>query len=213
MLKYILSATMLLSLLSYQADAQSKRRKRSIPKKQISTKPAPVVESAKSEFNNAALLCSANQSMPAWFLASKINFAFPAGFQAPAQYKLTTINFTSFLNHLRSIPFKESDKQITLPLYLGDVMICNEYDIVRNETMDSALQAKYPNIMSFAASQKTNPLNDARIESDGESIRIMVRHEGETYFIQSFKHNNRYYFAHYSKNDPNFIKQEFETRR
>ena len=80
----------------------------------------------------------------------------------------------------------------------------------QTSSQDSALQAKYPELMSFKAMEDSNPLNTARIDCDGNSTRIVVQYDGETYFVTPFMFNKKIYYACYSKNDPNFIKQSFE---
>jgi glutamine amidotransferase-like uncharacterized protein len=76
--------------------------------------------------------------------------------------------------------------------------------------MDSVLQAKYPQLMSFKAFEKGNNLNAARIDCDGFSTKFMVTYNGTTYFVNPVKFKNKIYYASYTKDDPNFVKQKFE---
>jgi hypothetical protein len=112
---------------------------------------------------------------------------------------------------LQKIPFTYNGGSITLPLPIDGGVQCIDYTIGRVLTMDSALQAKYPQLMSFAAYQKGNPLNDVRIDCDDNSIKMMVRHNGETYFIQSVPYKSTYLFVAYNKNNAGITKKPFET--
>jgi hypothetical protein len=77
-------------------------------------------------------------------------------------------------------------------------------------TMDSALQAKYPELLSFKAFASDNSLNAARIDCDGINTRIMITYDSKVYYITSVVFNTITYYACYAKDDSNFIKQPFE---
>ena len=78
--------------------------------------------------------------------------------------------------------------------------------------MDSALQAKYPQLMSFRVYEKSNLLNAGRIDCDGVSTKMMITYNQETYFVTPVQFNKKRYYASYSKNDPNFKKETFERK-
>jgi hypothetical protein len=84
---------------------------------------------------------------------------------------------------------------------------------MRVVTLDTALQAKYPDIMSFKGHDAGNPTNTVRIDCNGTSSSFMIREENETLYIQPVEFKNRIYYACYSKNDPNFSKEDFESNR
>jgi hypothetical protein len=129
---------------------------------------------------------------------------------APANYRLLSISDKQLDEYLHSIPYDNSDKHITIPLYMNGIMECKDFTITRTETMDSVLQAKYPQLMSFKAFEKGNNLNAARIDCDGSSTKFMVTYNGTTYFVNPVKFKNKIYYASYTKDDPNFVKQKFE---
>lgn len=200
---------LLLSGISHMALAKKKKAKR---KKATTTATVTKKDTLANDprYANTMLLCAAKKDMPVWYLAIDKTFQFPVGFNAPAQYKLLSISEKQLNDYLVSIPFEKREKHITIPLNINGVMECKDFDIERNVTMDSALQAKYPQLMSFRAFEKGNELNAARIECDGEAVKMMITYNGETYFVNQVNHKGKKYFASYTKNDPNFIKKQYE---
>jgi hypothetical protein len=147
-------------------------------------------------------------------LAIVKGFEFPKGMKAPANYRLASINDAKLNEYLSYVPYdfeKSVKKMIQLPLYQNGLLTCKEYRIVRVQTMDSALQAKYPQLMSFKAYDPNNPLNTARIDCDGESTKILIYEDGQSYFVQPCLFKNKWFYACYGKNDPNFKKYDFEN--
>jgi hypothetical protein len=163
-----------------------------------------------TKYANTMLLCSSKNGMPVWYMAIVKDFQFPTNFMAPANYRLLSISDKQLDEYLHSIPYDNSDKHITIPLYMNGIMECKDFTITRTETMDSVLQAKYPQLMSFKAFEKGNNLNAARIDCDGFSTKFMVTYNGTTYFVNPVKFKNKIYYASYTKDDPNFVKQKFE---
>ncbi len=188
------------------ADAQKKKTK---PRKKTIRK--TIVQHTKNadSLNQSLLLCYTMYGMPSWYLAINKDFRFPVDMQQPSDYRLATINDTLLDNYLATVPYEVYNKKINLPLYINRNISCREFMIQRVVTMDSALQAKYPKLKSFKAVDESNPLNVARIDCDGSSTRIMITYEGETYFVTPVVFNKKIYYACYSKNDPNFIKQAY----
>lgn len=190
--------------------AQSKKKKTSSSKTPTSLSkktatPAPTL------LQNTLLLCASKDSMPAWYLNEPADFRFPANYPIPSNYQLFGTMYAWFKASLQKIPFTYNGGSITLPLPIDGGVQCIDYTIGRVLTMDSALQAKYPQLMSFAAYQKGNPLNDVRIDCDDNTIKMMVRHNGETYFIQSVPYKSTYLFVAYNKNNAGITKKPFET--
>ena len=159
---------------------------------------------------NAMLLCAARNGMPVWYLSVVKDFRFPEGFMAPMNYKLLSVSESDLNLYLHSIPYTPSDKHVTIPLLVNGELECRDFQITRVETMDSALQAEYPELMSFVAREKGNSLNEARIDCDGTSTKISVRYDGRTYFVNPVMFNKKLFYATYTKDDPNFVKQAFE---
>jgi hypothetical protein len=161
-------------------------------------------------------LCSNDYSFPNWRLAIVRGFVFPKNMQAPSQFRLATINDTALTQYLQSIPFdfeKPQKKKIQIPIYKNGLINCKEYRIERVVTMDSALQAKYPMLMSFKAYDPENPLNTARIDCDGKNTKIMITDDSEIYFVTPILFNKNTFYACYAKSDPNFKKDDFEKNK
>ena len=214
-MKKIYLAICLLAVFAMQPAEAQKRKKGSKKKVVRKATSAPKLNTSATPkrtdtLNQSLLLCYTMYDMPSWYLAVNKDFRFPVDMQQPAFYRLATINDTLFTNYLAQVPYEIYSKKITLPLYVNNSISCKEFLIQRVVTMDSALQAKYPELMSFKAVEDSNPLNTARIDCDGKSTRIVVQYDGETYFVNPFMFNKKMYYACYSKNDPNFIKQSFE---
>lgn len=201
----------LLVVISQNVDARKKKSKKRKPVKISLTKSSSLDTLANdSRYANTMLLCNAKKDMPVWYLAIDKSFQFPEGFNAPSNYKLLSISEKQLNDYLKTVSFHKREKHITIPLYINGLMECKDFEIERNETMDSVLQAKYPELMSFSAFEKGNDLNSARIECDGQTVKMMVTYNGETYFVNQVKTKTKNYFASYGKNDPNFIKRSFE---
>lgn len=198
---------MAILLVNLGANAQKKRTKH---KKRVVKKTVVQVPSTSDTMHQSLLLCYTRYDMPSWYLAVDKDFRFPVDMQQPADYKLATINDTLLTNYLKSVPFDTFAKKINLPLYSNQHIACKEFLIQRVVTMDSALQAKYPSLMSFKAVDAGNPLNTARIDCDGGKTQIMMVLEGEIYYASPIVFKKKTYYACYGKNDPNFTKQAFE---
>jgi hypothetical protein len=190
--------------------AQTKKKKVSKAKPNT-TRVAVANKQEPTILNNSLLLCASKDSMPAWYLNEPADFRFPANYPVPTQYQLYATVYNWFKLSLQKIPFTRDGASITLPIPVDGGVQCIDYSIGRVLTMDSALQAKYPQLMSFAAYQKGNPLNDIRIDCDDNNIKMMVRHNGEIFFYQTLPYKNTYLFLAYNKNRAGVIKKPFET--
>ncbi|MBL7766577.1 MAG: hypothetical protein JNJ58_10810 [Chitinophagaceae bacterium] len=201
----VLGMALLMSVTSASAKHKKKTRKKKIVKQ---TQVVPPVAAPSTV--NSLRLCASTDMMPAWYLAIEKGFKFPENFQAPAYYRLLNINEARLDSLFRMTAYFKSNQKIMLPLYVDKTLHCKEFSLVRVETMDSALQAKYPQLMTFRAYEEKNQLNAARIEMDGVNTRMMVTYDGKQYYIQSFLHNGQKFYASYAQDDPNFRKEKFE---
>jgi len=198
----------LLALLSVCSAIEAKKTQKK--KKAATQKVQPVLVEKNTNPANTLRLCDAVYPQPAWFIAHPSGFTFPANFQSPADYRILTTIDSSWKNYLKSVPYENSRMQLTLPLFMDGTVQCRDFIITRVETMDSALQAKYPDLMTFKASTVTNGLNTARIECDASSIKISITYDGKGYYIHPVEWNQRMYYVCYAKDDRNFVKQKFE---
>ena len=155
-------------------------------------------------------LCDAPSPQPAWFLDVSTNIVFPANFQRPANYRVITTIDSSLFSFLKGIPTVDSKVKMMLPLFIDQTIECKEFIVSRTQTMDPALQAKYPQLMSFKAFAANNSLNAARIDCDENTIKMMVTYDKKVYFLTSMKQHGKLYFLSYAKDDPNFVKDKFE---
>jgi hypothetical protein len=205
MKNFVLTCTMLL-LFAFSSEANKKK------KKVLQTKTTKAVVAASSSVTQASslMLCNADYGMPTWYLNMVKGFQFPSNFQAPLNYRLVTIQEKELGDYLKTIPFEKSENKIKVPIYSNRMIDCVEFTIERVTTMDSVLQAKYPDLMSFRIYEKANQLNAGRIDCDGVSTKMMLTYNQETFFVTPVSFNKKTYYACYSKNDPNFKKESFE---
>lgn len=207
-MKFLASLGMVFLLIGTGQDvwALKKKKRRAKPKP---VQPKPIVKPQPNTMNTL-LLCSNTEGIPFWRLALVKGFQFPAKFQAPADYRLTTFNEAEMKLFLDSTPYAPLSRKIILPLYIDKAFSCKEFNLSRTETMDSVLQAKYPELKSFKAFDKNNSLNTVRIDCDGQQTRFMITYNGKIYYIEPVAFSGRTYYACYAKDDPNFIKNNFE---
>jgi|688.fasta_scaffold361529_1 hypothetical protein len=156
------------------------------------------------------LLCYSPIEWPSWYLTSIVGFQIPPNHVKPANYKLLKVDEVAMINYLKNAPYDSSKFEIVAPLYMDGTMQCKEFIVERVRTMNDELQAKYPELMSFRAYEKSNPLNTGRIDLDGVSTKFMFTYNGKIYFISPLTYNQEKLYMAYAKNDPNFIKKSFE---
>lgn len=201
---YVLTCSMLL-LFAYSSVANKKKIQ------QTKVAKVAVSDSTTSIQNKTSLmLCNTDYGMPTWYLNMVKGFRFPANFKAPLNYRLVSIDEKQLQDYLKTIPFEKSENKINVPIYKNRTIHCVEFTIERVTTMDSTLQAAYPDLMSFRIYEKSNLLNAGRIDCDGVSTKMMITYNQETYFVTPVLFNKKTYYACYSKNDPNFKKEAFE---
>lgn len=205
-MKYFVLTCSMLFLFAFSSEANKKK------KKVLQTKTSKVVVAASSSVIQVSslMLCNADYGMPTWYLNMVKGFQFPSNFQAPLNYRLVTIQEKELGDYLKTIPFEKSENKIKVPIYSNRMIDCVEFTIERVTTMDSVLQAKYPDLMSFRIYEKANQLNAGRIDCDGVSTKMMLTYNQETFFVTPVSFNKKTYYACYSKNDPNFKKESFE---
>jgi hypothetical protein len=205
-MKYFVLTCSMLFLFAFSSEANKKK------KKVLQTKTSKVVVAASSSVIQVSslMLCNADYGMPTWYLNMVKGFQFPSNFQAPLNYRLVTIQEKELGDYLKTIPFEKSENKIKVPIYSNRMIDCVEFTIERVTTMDSVLQAKYPDLMSFRIYEKSNQLNAGRIDCDGVSTKMMLTYNQETFFVTPVSFNKKTYYACYSKNDPNFKKESFE---
>lgn len=174
----------------------------------------PKADTTPLKMYNTLPICKNDFYFPEWEMVVVKDFVFPSNMKTPSQYRILSINQKELNEYLKGIPYENNGSmKIQLPLFRNGVITCKDYLAMRVVTMDTALQAKYPDIMSFKGHDAADPTNTVRIDCDGTSSSFMIREENETLFIQPVEFKKRIYYACYSKNDPNFKKEDFESNR
>lgn len=193
---------------SHDSSAKNKKRKlRKKPNTTVGTKPTAPPQSGKTK---ELLLCANSENIPFWHLAPNSTISFPANMQKPRFYRLVTFNEAEMRTFLKNTPYADSSIKIILPVYINNTIECKSFQVSRTKTMDDALQAKYPEIMSFKGFEPGDPFNTIRIETSEKSATFMINYNNDVLFINPITENGKIYYATYSKNDPNFIKNDFE---
>ena len=123
------------------------------------------------------------------------NFQFSNDITPPANYRLVTINDVFLNDYLKTIPYEKSDMKIKIPVFQNKTIDCIEFTIERVTTMDSVLQAKYPELMSFRIYEKSNLLNAGRVDCDGKTTKVMLTYNNETYFVTPVAFDKKTYYA------------------
>ena len=200
----------MLFLFAFSSEANKKKKKvqqKKTTQEVVAASPTTIQTNVTT---SSLMLCNTDYGMPTWYLNMVKGFQFSSNFQAPLNYRLVTIQEKELEDYLKTIPFEKSENKIKVPIYSDRMIDCVEFTIERVTTMDSVLQAKYPNLMSFRIYEKSNQLNAGRIDCDGVSTKMMLTYNQETFFVTPVSFNKKTYYACYSKNDPNFKKEAFE---
>jgi hypothetical protein len=208
MRKSFLVAFSFLIVFSFLSQAQQKKkskRKTTKSKKEIVQ---PIIPASKP-----FLLCYSAIDWPSWYLTSIVGFQFPTNSVKPANYRLLKIDEPSMLNYFKKIPYTNSKFSITVPLFIEGTTQCKDFMVERVSNMDSTLQAKYPELMSFRAYEVNNPLNSGSINCDAKSTKYMFTYNTQVYYVTPLNYNGEHLYVAYSKNDPNFQKKAFEQKR
>ena len=205
---FILFTFFIFSTIAPKAQQRNKRWK----KKATTVKPVSQTSITKAPRITELRLCDGTFPQPAWFLSLPTNLQFPKGFPIPSFFRVVTTIDTSWKSFLHTIPYVQSKQKIILPLLLDKTMQCQEFIIERTETMDSVLQAKYPELMSFRAYTANNSLNAARIECDANTTKMMITYNNEVYYVTSIVSNKKTYFICYAQSDANVVKENFEKK-
>lgn len=199
---------LLLLALNVEGAKKKKKTQKKVVKKEVVATPIKMQPNTASTL----MLCNTDYGMPTWYLNMVRGFKFSNDITPPANYRLVTINEMALNEYLKTIPFEKSDMKIKIPVYRNRTIDCIEFTIERVTTMDSVLQAKYPELMSFRIFEKENLLNAGRVDCDGKSTKVVLTYNSETYFVTPVVFNTKTYYACYSKNDPNFQKKPFESK-
>lgn len=197
-------------LLCINTDVLAKNRKRKLRKKtgtSANTKPTVPPQSGKTK---DLLLCANSENIPFWHLSPTSIINFPSTMQKPRFYRVLTYSESNMRAYLKNTPFADSSVKIIIPVFMNNTLECKTFQLSRTKTMDDALQAKYPEIMSFKGFEPGNPFNTIRIETSEKTASFMINYNNDVLFINPITENGKTYYATYSKNDPNFIKKEFE---
>lgn len=109
----------------------------------------------------------------------------------PIQFSIFEFNYQAFQNQLRNVPNRYtfngvSNVVVSLPLPNGELI---DYRIVEASSFDEVLQARFPNIRSFAGNDVRNPSNVIRFslsEESGISATIRSASDETTYIIDPF---------------------------
>jgi hypothetical protein len=160
----------------------------------------------------SAPLCRSTAEWPSWYFKSIVNFQFPENTIKPKNYRLLKANELGIMDVLKKVQYDKPEIIISLPIYVDEMLDCKQFRIERVRTMDDELQAKYPMLMSFKATEEGNPNNTARIDTDGKTTKFMIIYNNETCYLTQIIAKNETLFVAYAKNDPNFSKKPFESK-
>ena len=118
----------------------------------------------------------------------------------PTEYKLYKFDYNTFVQKLINVPQRDtyrgvSNVIVSLPNPNGDLVA---YRILEASTFEPELQAKYPEIRSFAGQGVKNPGNIVRFSIspyNGISATIRSASEETTYIIDPFTSDYKYFIV------------------
>lgn len=120
-----------------------------------------------------------------------------------SEARLLDLNIEELKDYLQQAPLENSGAStvsLTLPLPKGKYA---NYWLYQSPVMEPALAAKYPEIQTFRAVDRSNPLNTARLDLTPAGFHAMLMHDGMEIFIDPIGDNHQYqsyYKADYARN-------------
>jgi subtilisin-like proprotein convertase family protein len=122
----------------------------------------------------------------------------------PQQYLTYSLDFQSIKKHLSNAPLRfptaASSEKLLLSLPLPDGSF-QQFRIEEAPTMHADLQAKYPNIRSFAGVGVEDRYATVRLEYSPDGFSAMILTVGKTYFIDPYAKDNTDFYIVYDKKD------------
>ena len=141
-----------------------------------------------------------------WFDANEANIFIPANQERkiiPEKYRALALDFDALKSSLTNAPkeftfaAKHNPAHIVLPLPNGDDMT---FQVVESSVMAPGLEAKYPNIKSYAGYGADNKLFQVRFEIAAKGFRAMIGSPEGVIFIDPYlEGNNNNYLSYYKK--------------
>ncbi len=141
-----------------------------------------------------------------WFDANEANILIPANQERkiiPERYRTLALDLDALKSSLTDTPMeftfaaKHHPKQIILPMPNGDDVI---FQVFESSVMAPGLQAKYPNIKSYAGYGAENKLLHVRFEIAAKGFRAMIGSPAGIIYIDPYlEGNNNNYLSYYKK--------------
>jgi hypothetical protein len=134
------------------------------------------------------------QKNKAWTLVdnSKIDYSQPTRKQElPSQFSIFEFDYQTFADQLQNVPKRDhfkgvSNVIVSLPMPNGNLV---SYRIVEASSFDEELQARFPDIRSFAGNDVENPSNVIRFslsKENGISATVRSASNETTYIIDPY---------------------------
>ena len=122
----------------------------------------------------------------------------------PQRYVVIQLDFSALKNLLSEAPMRFSDaaqsKNVVIEIPQPDGSF-QHFRIEEAPTMHADLQAKYPNIRSFAGFGVEDRTATMRCEYSQNGFSAMILAEGKTLFVDPFAKGNTEYYIAYDKKD------------
>ncbi|MFK7775234.1 MAG: reprolysin-like metallopeptidase [Saprospiraceae bacterium] len=141
-----------------------------------------------------------------WFDANEANIYIPANQERkiiPENYRTLALDLDDLKSSLVNTPMeftfaaKHNPKHIVLPMPNGDDVT---FEVVESSVMSPILEAKYPNIKSYAGYGVNNKLLQVRFEIAAKGFRAMIGSPEGVIFIDPYlEGNNNNYLSYYKK--------------
>ena len=141
-----------------------------------------------------------------WFDANEANIFIPTNQERkiiPDEYRTLALDLDALKSDLTNAPkeftfaAKHNPMQIVLPMPNGDDVA---FQVVESSVMAPGLEAKYPNIKSYAGYGVNNKLLQVRFEIAAKGFRAMIGSPKGIIFIDPYlEGNNNNYLSYYKK--------------
>lgn len=119
-------------------------------------------------------------------------------------YEVDSFLLDSFL--LAAQQMKNSAKTIRFPLPMG----CVSFSIVSSKLLSPELASKFPDLVSLKGTSQDQEDLSCRIDYHRGNLKVEFNHQGEIYFLDTWRGKTRSYYLTYKKENAGYEKLPFE---
>jgi|GEM_PF-2182270 len=153
--------------------------------------------------------CGQEGALPLdWRIVQDITLKEPGdGRKLPLKYEVYTVDQDQAAAFFEDIQ-KNKGGRMTLPMP-ADVG-CRTFTLMPSGTLNAALAAKYPKLVSLKGAEEKEKLNTVRLDYDGEKINAEISWNYKVFIIQPWRDNDTLYYLVSRAEDTGYEKVPFE---